>query len=229
MPVLTIDDGGVAQAVEALRSGSPVVIPAPSPLAYAIAGTRAAAVNTAKNRPAGQSVGVSVADMDVIAPYLDLADGVLPMARWLCESELVSLLIPVRPGAPGWLSPAISDGMVFFTATPWLPGLADIIASFGYLYMSSANITGGRPATTAAEAGLAFGDDLVVLDGDARRDQSRPHGSTTIIRLGPAGDVAVGRPGINNQSFGTDLNAYANDLSVRWRAEAGGLPTSCGS
>jgi tRNA A37 threonylcarbamoyladenosine synthetase subunit TsaC/SUA5/YrdC len=76
MPILRIDDDSVAQAVEVLRSGSPVVIPTPSPLAYTITGTQAAAVNTAKNRPASQPVGVSVADMDVIAPYLGLADGV---------------------------------------------------------------------------------------------------------------------------------------------------------
>ena len=68
------------------------------------------------------------------------------------------------------LSPAISDGLVFFTCTSWLPGIAPIIVSFGHLYMSSANITGGRSATTAAEAGLAFGDNLVVLDEDPYRD-----------------------------------------------------------
>jgi hypothetical protein len=65
------------------------------------------------------------------------------MARWLCESELVSLLAPVRPGTPGWLSPAISGGMVF-TSTPWLPELATIIATFSHPYMSSANTNRNR-------------------------------------------------------------------------------------
>jgi tRNA A37 threonylcarbamoyladenosine synthetase subunit TsaC/SUA5/YrdC len=218
MALLPIDDDSVARAVEVLRSGSPVVIPTPSPLAYTITGTQAAAVNTAKNRPASQPVGVSVASLDVIAPYLDLADGVLPMARWLCESELVSLMVPVRPGAPGWLSPAISGGLVFFSATPWLPGLVPIIAAFGHLYVSSANTTGERSATTAAQVGRSFGDDLLVLDGDACRDQSRPHGSTTMVRMTSAGDLAVARPGINNEAFGPDLNAYASDLSRRWQA-----------
>jgi L-threonylcarbamoyladenylate synthase len=143
---------------------------------------------------------------------------VLPMARWLCESELVSLMAPVRPGAPGWLSPAVPDGMAFFSATPWLPEITKIIATFGHLYVSSANTTGEQSATTAAQVGRSFGDDLLVLDGDARRDRSRPHGSTTIIRLTEAGDLAVARPGINNAAFGTDLNAYASDLSRRWQA-----------
>src|ERR1700761_9609118 len=96
MPILLIDDDSVTQAVEVLRSGSPVVIPTPSPLAYTITGTQAAAVNTAKHRPASQPVGVSVAHMDVIAPYLGLADGLLPMARWLCETEVRSDHVHMR-------------------------------------------------------------------------------------------------------------------------------------
>jgi L-threonylcarbamoyladenylate synthase len=218
MPILPLDDRGIAWALEALRSGFPVVIPMHSPLAYTIAGTQAAAVNTAKKRPASQPVGVSVADIEVIAPYLDLTTDALLLARWLCESELVSLLVPARPEPPGWLTPAISDGMVFFTAVPWLPELVTIIAKFGRLYMSSANTTGEPSATTAAAAGRAFGDDLVVLDGDPMRDQSRRHGSTTMVRMNRAGDLTVARAGINNSAFGTDLNAYADDLSRRWRA-----------
>jgi tRNA A37 threonylcarbamoyladenosine synthetase subunit TsaC/SUA5/YrdC len=217
MPVLPLDDRGVAEAVQALRAGAPIVIPAPSPLAYAVTGTDAAAVNTAKNRPASQPAGLSVADLDVIAPYLDVEMGVLPLARWLCESELVSLLAPAHPDAPGWLAPATADGMVFFTCTPWLPQLASIVADFGYLYMSSANITGSRSAVTAAEAAEAFGEKLIVLDGDPYRDQSRPQGSTTMVRLSRDGDLAVARPGINNAAFGTDLAGYAADLTRRWR------------
>jgi tRNA A37 threonylcarbamoyladenosine synthetase subunit TsaC/SUA5/YrdC len=218
MPVLPLDDRSVAQAVEALRSGVPIVIPAPSPLAYAITGPDAAAVNTAKRRPASQPVGVSVADIEIVAPYLDLTAGTLPLARWLCESELVSLLAPVGPETPGWLTPAISDGMLFFTSTPWLDRAVSIIATFGHLYMSSANLTGGQSATMAATAAPAFGDDVLVLDADALRHPSRPHGSTTIVRMTRAGDLTVARAGINNEAFGADLDAYADALSRRWRA-----------
>ncbi|HWG23795.1 Sua5/YciO/YrdC/YwlC family protein [Actinospica sp.] len=216
MPVLQIDDSSVDLATEALRSGTPVVIPGPSPLAYAITGTRAAAVNAAKGRPASQPAGVGVADMAVIAPYLDLCEDLVSMAGWLCGSELVSLLAPIRPDPPEWLSPAISDGMAFFTSTPWLPALSSIIAEFGYLYMSSANITGSGSATSAAEAGRAFGERLVVLDGDAFRDPSRTHGSTTMVRVSRDGELTVARPGINNVAFGADLTGYAAELSRRW-------------
>ena len=220
MPVLPIGDDSVDQAVAALRGGSPIVIPTPSPMAYTITGTRAAAVNTAKGRPADQPAGLSVTDINVVAPYLDIAEDVLPMARWLGESEMVSLLAPVRPGGPGWLSPAISGGMLFFACIPWLPGVAKIIAEFGYLYMSSANLTASRPATTAAEAGEALDDRLIVLDGDSLRDASRPHGSTTMVRITSDGDLTVARSGINNLAFGDDLEGYATDLATRWRARA---------
>ncbi|GAA1877056.1 hypothetical protein GCM10009753_00020 [Streptantibioticus ferralitis] len=126
MPTLLAGDRGVADAIDVLRSGAPVVLPLPSPLAYVITGTDAAAVNTAKQRPASQPVGVSVADFDVLAAYLEVDEDVLPLARWLCESELVSLLAPIRRSAPDWLGPAASDGMVFFTAAPWLPELRSI-------------------------------------------------------------------------------------------------------
>jgi tRNA A37 threonylcarbamoyladenosine synthetase subunit TsaC/SUA5/YrdC len=108
--------------------------------------------------------------------------------------------------------------MLFFTSTPWLDQTATIIDTFGYLYMSSANITGGASATTAAAAGQAFGDKLIVLDGDPWRDPTRLHGSTTMVRLSRDGDVAVARPGITSAAFGADLEAYANNLSQRWRA-----------
>ena len=106
----------------------------------------AAAVNTAKGRPADQPAGLSVADFAVVAPYLDVADRVLPMVRWLCESEQVILLARPRGGGPGWLSPATLDGMLSFTCTPWLPELGKIIAEFGHLYVSSANLTGAQSA-----------------------------------------------------------------------------------
>jgi L-threonylcarbamoyladenylate synthase len=110
--------------------------------------------------------------------------------------------------------------MLSFTCTPWLPELGKIIAEFGYLYVSSANLTGAQSATTATEAGRAFGDRLIVLDGDPLRDQSRPHGSTTMLRVSRQGDLTVARRGINNLAFGDDLTGYATDLAARWRGYA---------
>ncbi|GAA3743008.1 Sua5/YciO/YrdC/YwlC family protein [Streptomyces tremellae] len=220
MTVLPIGDRAVSGAVAALRAGAPLAIPLPSPMPYTVTGTDAAAVNGAKGRPADQSVGLTVEDIDVVAPYLDITDEALRLARWLGTSERVSLLAPVRSCGPGWLAPATRDGMLFFTSMPWLPGLAKILGAFGHLYMSSANLTGGRPATTAAEAEAALGGRLLVLDGDGLRDGTRPHGSTTMVRMSRLGELGVARSGINNAAFGSDEAAYAADLAARWRSRA---------
>ncbi len=220
MPVPPIGDHTVRRAVAALQAGAPIAIPLPSPMPYTITGTEAAAVNSAKGRAADQPVGLTVRDIDVVAPYLDVAEEMLPMVRWLGESEMVSLLAPVRPGGPRWLRPATHDGMLFFASIPWIPEFAGILAEFGHLYMSSANLTGSRPTTTAAETRAAFGDRLLVVDGDRLRDGTRPHGSTTMVRMNSCGELAVARSGINNAAFGSDSAAYATDLAKRWSSPA---------
>ncbi|MET8556020.1 Sua5/YciO/YrdC/YwlC family protein [Streptomyces sp. NPDC004959] len=220
MSVPPVGDDTVRRAVAALREGAPVAIPLPSPMPYTITGTEAAAVNGAKGRPADQPVGLTVTDIDAVAPYLDVAEEVLPMMRWLGESERVSLLAPVRPDGPRWLRPATLDGMVFFTSMPWIPECAGILAEFEHLYMSSANLTGSPPTTTAAETRAAFGDLLLVVDGDRLRDGTRPHGSTTMVRVNSHGELAVARSGINNAAFASDPAAYATDLAKRWNAHA---------
>jgi hypothetical protein len=39
-----------------------------------------------------------------------------------------------------------------------------------------------------------------------------------MVRVSSDGDLAVARPGINNQAFGDDLAGYATGLAARWRA-----------
>lgn len=217
MPVEPIGDGVVPGAVAALRKGSPVVVPLPSPLAYTVTATEASVVNLAKGRPADQPVGISLADLGTIAPFLALADEVLPLVRWLCEDEMVSVLAPVREDVPAWLRPAVANGSAFFTATPWEPELGGVLAELERIYMSSANVTSTAPAVSAAQAAAAFGDEVLVLDGDRQRDLSRPHGSTAMVRVETGGELSVARPGISSAAFGDDLPGYAADLSRRWR------------
>lgn len=223
MTVLPIGENAVRRSVATLRAGAPIVIPLPSPMPYTITGTNAAGVNGAKGRPADQPVGLTVNNIDAVAPYLDIAKNALPLARWLGESEMVSLLAPVRPGGPRWLRPAIHDGMLFFASIPWIPEFAEILDEFGHLYMSSANLTGSRPATTATETEAAFGDRLLVVDGDRLRDGTQPHGSTTMVRMSSSGELAVARSGINNAAFGSDTEGYATNLAARWQSRADAL------
>jgi L-threonylcarbamoyladenylate synthase len=213
-----IDPTSLAEAAALLREGAPVVLPLPSPAGYVVTATTGPAVNTAKGRPAGQPVGLSVADLDVVAPYLAVAEATTSQLRWLNESETVSVLVPVAEPTPAWMAPAIQDGWVFFTAAPWRADLADLLGEFGSVFMSSANATGGATAVTAGQAGAAFGEQVLVLDGDADRDPTTEHGSTTMLRVGATGDVAVARSGVHDAAFGGGPEAYAEDLRRRWDA-----------
>jgi hypothetical protein len=51
---------------------------------------------------------------------------------------------------------------------------------------------------SAAEAAAVFGDDAVVVDGDARRDAPATRGATTILRIAPDGALGVHRTGAHD-------------------------------
>jgi hypothetical protein len=88
MTIVQADDEGLRQVGRALDAGIPTVVPLPTPLPYVVAGSDAAAVNLAKGRPAGQAIGVVVADLAIVTPYVDSTrtpssslDGSRPMSR----------------------------------------------------------------------------------------------------------------------------------------------------
>lgn len=70
---------------------------------------------------------------------------------------------------------------------------------------------------TAAQAEAAFGGGLLVADGDAFRNPTLSHGSSTMIAVGRAAYLTVVRPGINNAAFGEDRAGYLADLRRRYR------------
>lgn len=221
-----IDAASAAEAVKVLHRGGPVVLPLPSPVGYVVTATTGPVVNTTKGRPADQSAGLSVQDLDVLDPYLAVTDATRAKLRWLCESETVSVLVPLAEPAPDWLAPAAHEGWLFFTAAPWRPDLAEVLKAFGSVFMSSANATGGRTAVTAAQAAAAFGEDVLVLDGDADRDPEQAHGSTTMLRVRTTGELEVARSGIHDVSFGADPVAYTDDLQRRWDVRCAASSTS---
>lgn len=193
------------------------MLPAPTPLPYAVVGTEPGAVNRAKGRPADQPIGVDLRDLDVAADQLELSPAARALARWLLESERESLMATVRADAPAWVLPACADG-VFFFASCWLDKLRSLVRERDFLYMSSANPTGSAVAVTAAQADSAFGGRLLVLDGDEQRDPAREHGSTTILEMAPDGTLRLRRYGINDARHLDDTKAFLRDLHARWRA-----------
>jgi hypothetical protein len=208
---------GLRRLTEQLDAGIPIIVPLPSPLPYVVAGTDAGAVNDTKGRPRSQPVGVGLRATAEIEPAMMLDRGTIDLVRWLLHAEGVGVLVPVDADAPAWLSPAIVDNRAFLGGA-WLPELAGLTAGRTHVYMSSGNATSDRPAVTAAQAEAVFGSRLLVADGDALRDGSVTHGSSTMVAVAPGGKLTVARRGINNLAFGHDDIGYVADLRRRWAA-----------
>jgi len=51
-----------------------------------------------------------------------------------------------------------------------------------------------------------------VVDGDALRDLSQPHSSTTMLRIAPDGDLTLVRHGAQNVANGPDVPSYLKRL-----------------
>jgi tRNA A37 threonylcarbamoyladenosine synthetase subunit TsaC/SUA5/YrdC len=213
--IISPDGRGIAELAACLSRGVPVVVPLPSPLPYVVAGTDPGAVNAAKGRPRTQPVGAVVSSLAPIAPAMQLDTETVDLVWWLCFVEEAGVLVPVDATAPPWLAPATVDGMAFLGGA-WLPELSALAEGPAHLYMSSGNATSGEPAVTAAQAEAAFGGELLVADGDAFRDPSVAHGSSTMIAVRRRRQLTVVRPGINNLAFGDDHAGYVADLHRRW-------------
>jgi tRNA A37 threonylcarbamoyladenosine synthetase subunit TsaC/SUA5/YrdC len=211
------DEEGLRHLGQALDASIPVIVPLPTPLPYVIAGSDAAAVNVAKGRPAEQATGVAVADFTLVTPHVQLDEDTLAFARWLSTHELLSLMLPVGEGGPAWMRPSTSKGWLG-VMLGWLDQIRPLLHERGHLYVSSANRTGGEVAITAATAATAFGDELLVIDGDAARDLSVASGSATIVRIRPHRQVDVVRHGINDAGIADDTSRFLQQLTQRWDA-----------
>ena len=156
-----------------------------------------------------------VADFTLVTPYVELDEDTLAFARWLSADGLLNLMLPVGEGGPAWLRPSTSRGWLG-VMLGWLDQIRPLLDERGHLYVSSANRTGGEVAVTAASANTAFGDEFLVIDGDAARDQSVASGSAAIIRVGPHRQVDAIRHGINDAGFAGDTSRFLQELTQRW-------------
>jgi L-threonylcarbamoyladenylate synthase len=208
-------DEGLRRLGEALAGNVPVVLPLPVPLPYVVAGSGAGPVNVAKGRPAGQAVGVVVADFAMVAPFVELDRETLAFARWLSARELVNVLLPVGDGGPEWMRPSTAKGWLALMLG-WFGHLRPLLDEWGHLYVSSANRTGGEVAVTSAAANTAFDDELLVLDGDELRDQSVVSGSAAMVRIGSRRRVEVVRHGVHGAAFAGDTDRFLRELNRRW-------------
>ncbi|AUG75835.1 hypothetical protein CFP65_0914 [Kitasatospora sp. MMS16-BH015] len=207
----------------ALRRGAAVVLPNPAPLTHVVAGTDPAAVNAAKGRPADQAVALWAHHRDTLAELgrvLDLRPAQALAADRLLAEERVTLLLPLRPGAPvpDWLAPATRDGWTMLFGARWEPVLP-LLAEHPVLYVSSANRTGHRPVAATAEAEAMFPPTVPVLDL-AGPGGDLPRAATTTLRLHPDGRVELHRRGAQDRPFASP-DRYLEHVGRRYLPEAG--------
>lgn len=216
MTIVPGDAAGLWRAAGVLDAGVPVVMPLPSPLPYVVAGTNAANVNAAKGRPVEQTTGMAVADIALIAPYVELDAHSWAFARWLATDRMMNLLLPIRAGSPAWAKPSTRQGWLGLTAA-CLEEMRVLLDQRGLLYVSSANRTGGQVAVTAPAANGAFADRLLVIDGDPFRDPAASSGSATILRIERRGGLSLVRHGIHDVAFAGGTEQFLQHLTRLWQ------------
>lgn len=186
MRVVPCDDAGLSAAAAALNAGCVAVIPTDTVYGLAAHPAFPSAVErlyTIKGREAGKPIALLAADTAAVARFLG---GALPPgARMLMERHWPGALTLVLPTADG----ASFEGLRV-PDHQWTRRL--LAACGGTLRVTSANMSGRRPATDAAaalaEVGLSA--DLVVDGGVS------PGGvASTVVRIDAAGAVTVLRKG----------------------------------
>ncbi|MET8623825.1 Sua5/YciO/YrdC/YwlC family protein [Kitasatospora sp. NPDC004669] len=217
-------------ARRALRRGSAVVLPNPTPLTHVVAAPDPQAVNTAKGRPADQAVALWTHDpatFAATAEALDLTESLAAVARRLLTEEHVTLLVPLRSGAnhPDWLAPASRDGWTMLFGARWTP-ILPVLADHPILYVSSANRTGHPSAATTADATSMFPPTVPVLTlpsptGTDPDPAQPPRAATTTLRLHPDGRIDLHRHGAQDRPHANSAR-YLEHLRATYRAPGPG-------
>ncbi len=158
---------GLAAAARAVRAGGLVVLPTDTVYGLGCDAFSATAVRTllaAKNRGPDMPVPVLVGSWSTID---GLVLGVPRVARDLIEAFWPGGLSLVLPHAPSLAWDLGSTKGTVMLRMPLHPVALELLRDVGPMAVSSANVSGEPPATTAAEAQAQLGDSVAVyLDGD---------------------------------------------------------------
>ncbi|MDO4792128.1 MAG: L-threonylcarbamoyladenylate synthase [Buchananella hordeovulneris] len=194
MEILEPTPAALEAAAEAVRSGGVIALPTDTVYGIGADPFSAAAVTAllaAKGRGRNFPPPVLIADVDVAPTLVSVFP---PLARRLAQAfwpGALTLILPARPEIDWDLGE--TNGTVALRV-PDDVAARELLAITGPLAVTSANLHGQRPATTAAQCAQQLGQSLaLVLDGGERAAQ----GASTILDLsGPqAGVVRVVRAG----------------------------------
>ena len=188
----------IAAATDAVKSGRLIVLPTDT--VYGIAADafdNGAVANllAAKGRGRDMPVGVLVGSWHTISGLVySVPDAAHELIRAFWPGAL-SLVVQQAPSLQWDLGDARGTVML---RMPLQPVALDVLRAVGPMAVSSANVSGQPPATTAAEAQRQLGDQVdVYLDGGTSEQQAA---STildltgevpTILRTGPIGARAI--------------------------------------
>jgi tRNA threonylcarbamoyl adenosine modification protein (Sua5/YciO/YrdC/YwlC family) len=185
------EEGGLVAAIEALGNGSVVAVPTDTVYGLAALPSLPTAVDRLfrlKERPKDVALPVLVAswgDVDALAGPLDTAAELLAGRFW---PGPLTLVIPREPGFDADLGGPPAARKTVGVRWPEHPVIEYLCGKLGPLAVTSANLHGSPPATTAAEVATAFSGlapelaPAVILDGG--RCDGVP--STVVECRGPA-------------------------------------------
>jgi L-threonylcarbamoyladenylate synthase len=167
----TSDTGAVRRAATALADGEVVALPTDTVYGLAVDPAQPEAVErlfALKGRPASVPLPILVAGSEqvaLVAGELEVAARALAARYW---PGPLTLVVPRRPGFTVDLGGPVAAQQTVGVRRPDHPVVVALCELLGPLAVTSANLHGEAPATTAAEVERAFaGSDQpgVILDG----------------------------------------------------------------
>lgn len=187
------------------------------PLPYVVAARKARIVNAMKHRPSDQPVTIILDSLERLGNCIDTNPRTLSLANWLSSRHLIHLQMPVKYHVPDCAAGAVSNG-VLGVSLAWRQDLRTLFGSQGYLYASSANISGETPAATAKQLELAFGTAFPTLEDEPECPGQSEAKSGVIVRVFGNAEVKLIRPGAQNESRGETGDVHLKKLYAEWDA-----------
>lgn len=184
----------VAEAAAALRAGGLAIVPTDTVYGLAALPETAAAIFDVKRRPRDKALPVLGAATDQLGTVAILDERALALAARVWPGPL-TVVVRRAPGFDADLGG--SDDATVAVRVPDHPLALELLRSTGPLAVTSANVSGEPPATTAAAA-CSLAPDAVCLDGG-----TCDGAPSTVVKL--VGDAQVLREG-----------ALAGDAVLRW-------------